>query len=109
MDICGETEVIESAPVFGPHGLTRPSVVSRNGAAEPAMVGGAPMQAPTCDDVRQLAVVVWARTKFIERLVVAEGTVDARVLAGLAEIDAAITAIGERLDRLEDALAKRAA
>ncbi|MEA2586260.1 MAG: hypothetical protein QOF33_4345 [Thermomicrobiales bacterium] len=64
---------------------------------------------PTCDGVRQLAVVVWARTKLLERLLVDQVAVDSRVLAGLAEIGAAITAISERLDALEDSLPRQAA
>jgi hypothetical protein len=61
------------------------------------------------DDLRQWAVVVWARTKLIERLLAAGGPVDDRLLAGLADIDAAVAAIGARLDALEDALPRRAA
>jgi hypothetical protein len=62
-----------------------------------------------CDDLRQLAVVVWARTQLVERLLAAQGPADPRLLAGLADIDAAVAAIGARLDALEDALPRRAA
>jgi hypothetical protein len=61
------------------------------------------------DDLRQLAVVVWARTKLVERLLAARGPVDPRLLAGLADIEAAVAAIGARLDAVEDALPQRAA
>jgi hypothetical protein len=68
----------------------------------------APVASPY-DDLRQWAVVIWARTKLIERQLTVGGTVDARLLAGLAEIDAAVAAIGARLDALDDALPRRAA
>jgi hypothetical protein len=68
----------------------------------------APIAAP-CDDVRQWAVVIWARTKMIERRLAAGESADPRLLAGLAEIEAAVAAIGARLDALEDALPRRAA
>jgi hypothetical protein len=56
-----------------------------------------------CDDLRQWTVVIWARTKLIERELAAGGAVDPRLLAGLADINAAVAAIGARLDALEDA------
>jgi hypothetical protein len=59
--------------------------------------------APTYDDVRQLAVVIWARTKYIERLL-ADLTTDKRILGGLAQIDVTIATLCEHLDRLEDAV-----
>lgn len=62
-----------------------------------------------CDDLRQWTVVIWARTKLLERQLAAHGSDDPRLLAGLADIDAAVAAIGTRLDDLEDALARRAA
>jgi hypothetical protein len=61
------------------------------------------------DDLRQWAVVIWARTKLIEHLLVVGGSVDARVRTGLAGIDAAVAAIGARLDELEDDVSRRAA
>jgi hypothetical protein len=61
------------------------------------------------DDLRELAVVVWARTKLIARLLAARGSVDPRLIAGLADIDAAAIAVSARLDTLEDALPRRAA
>ena len=61
------------------------------------------------DDLRQLTVVVWARTKLIERRLAGQGWIDPQLRAGLADIDAAVTAIGARLDALEDALPRRAA
>jgi hypothetical protein len=62
-----------------------------------------------CDDLRQWAVVIWARTKLLERLLAAQGSVDPRLLAGLSDVTAAVAAIGVHLDALEDILARRAA
>jgi hypothetical protein len=62
-----------------------------------------------CDDLRQLTVVVWARTKLLERLLAAQGAGDPRLLAGLAEIDEAVAALGARIDALEDGMSRRAA
>jgi hypothetical protein len=63
---------------------------------------GTPTTRP-CDDLRQWTVVVWARTKLIERLIAAEGSVDPRLRAAVAAIEAAVAAIGAGLDALEDA------
>jgi hypothetical protein len=56
-----------------------------------------------------LTVVVWARAQLVERLLVAQGVDDLRLLAGLADIDAAVAALGSGLDALEDSLPSRAA
>ncbi len=109
MDANQVVESTELSALLGSHGTTRPRIVVRNDRPETTERGRATAEEPRCDDVRQLAVVVWARTKLLERLLAAEVTTDGRVLAGLAEIDAAIAAICERLDRLEDALPRRAA
>lgn len=61
------------------------------------------------DELRELTVVVWARTQLIGRQLAARGLDDPRLGAGLADIDAAVAAIGSRLDALEDALPRRAA
>jgi hypothetical protein len=61
------------------------------------------------DDLRELTVVVWARTKLIERRLDGRGPVDPNLRASLADIEAAVAAIGVRLDALEDALPRRAA
>jgi hypothetical protein len=95
------------AAVVGSGGNALPGFGVQITPTEPMALGAS--ATPTFDDVRQVAVVVWARTKFIERVLAADVSTDARVLTGLAEIDAAIAAIGERLDRLEDSLLRRAA
>jgi hypothetical protein len=61
------------------------------------------------DDLRQLTVVVWARTKLIERRLGGRDSVDPNLLTSLADIEAAVAAIGDRLDALEDALPRQAA
>jgi hypothetical protein len=61
------------------------------------------------DELRELTVVVWARTKLIEHRLAGQGRVDPRLLAGLDDIDAAVAAISARLDALEDAPPRRAA
>jgi hypothetical protein len=61
------------------------------------------------DDLRQLTVVVWARTQLIGRLLAAQGLDDARLRAGLGDIDDAVAAIGSSLDAFEDALPRRTA
>jgi hypothetical protein len=61
------------------------------------------------DSLRELTVVVWARAQLVERLLVAQGVDDLRLLAGLADIDAAVAALGSGLDALEDSLPSRAA
>ena len=61
------------------------------------------------DDLRQLTVVVWARAKLIERRLDGQGPADPLLLAGLADIETAVAAIGVRLDALEDGLPRRAA
>ena len=57
-----------------------------------------------CDGVRQLAVVVWARTKLLERTLADQEPAGSPLLACLARIDAAIAVTCERLDALEDVL-----
>jgi hypothetical protein len=61
------------------------------------------------DDLRELTVVVWARAKLIERRLDGHSPIDPLLLSGLADIETAVTAIGLRLDALEDALPRRAA
>jgi hypothetical protein len=61
------------------------------------------------DDLRQLIVIVWARNQLIERLLAAQGFDDPRLFAGLADIDAAVTALGIQIDSLEETLPFRAA
>ena len=61
------------------------------------------------DDLRELTVVVWARAKLIERRLDRQSSVDPHLLAGLADIETAVTKIGVRLDALEDALTRHAA
>jgi hypothetical protein len=61
------------------------------------------------DDLRELTVVVWARAKLIGRRLDGQSTLDPQLLAGLADIETAVTEIGVRLDALEDALARHAA
>jgi hypothetical protein len=90
---------IESAPTTSGDGLAR--IVDLRERREVTVL--------PCDDLRQLTVVVWARTKLLERLLAAQGASDPRLLAGLAEIDEAVTALGARIDALEDGLTRRAA
>ena len=61
------------------------------------------------DDLRQLTVVVWARAKLMERRLDEHGPADPLLLAGLADIETAVTAIGVRIDALEAELPRRAA
>lgn len=73
----------------------------------PTRIVGVSDRTPTpfpLDDLRELAVVVWARIHLVERLLGASCLQDPRLRAGLAEIDAALTAIGVRLDALEDTI-----
>ncbi len=97
-----------SAQVHSP-GAVRLQTVVRQELPITLRIVSTGVDQPVCDDVRQLAVVVWARTKLLERLLADQVDVDSRVLAGLAEIGAAITAISERLDELEDVLPGQAA
>lgn len=87
------------SPPAGTHGLTGRIVILHDRRA--------PRTFPL-DDLRQLTVIVWARTQLVGRLLAAQGLDDPRLFAGLADIDAAVSAIGTRLDTLEDALARRA-
>jgi hypothetical protein len=73
------------------------------------VMGWNPVPVFACDGVRQLAVVVWARTKLLERTLVDHEVADPRLLACLARIDAAIAVMSERLDALEDVLEQQAA
>ena len=104
-----ETQVVHSPEMIA-------AVVPKRGRAVP--LSERPTMSPIVpagwnseryDDVRQLAVVVWARTKLLQQVLGGDPATDPRVLSGLAEIDAAIAAIGARLDAIEDALAGTAA
>jgi hypothetical protein len=74
---------------------------------EPPSVGWRSSPLPACDGVRQLAVVVWARTKLLQRTLADQAPAGSPLLACLARIDAAIAVMTERLDALEDLLPKR--
>ena len=68
------------------------------------VMGWNPVPVFACDGVRQLAVVVWARTKLLQRTLADYSASDARLVACLARIDAAIAGMSERLDALEETL-----
>jgi hypothetical protein len=97
MDADANSERLEPALAIS----TRPSIPRIEARLTPLDLSGIDATT-TFDDVRQLAVVVWARTKLIDRLLTAEVAPDPRILAGLAEIEAAVAGISERLDLLED-------
>jgi hypothetical protein len=85
-----------------------PPTLDTRAPARPQTIQLSPAKQP-CDDVRQLVVVVWARTKLLERQLTSQVGGDSPVLTGLTEIGAAIAGITARLDELEDALARQAA
>lgn len=95
------SEPSHAAPPASPAGATASSVASRELGDH-----GKPTPRP-CDDLRQWTVVVWARTRLIERLVAAQGSIDPRLRAAVAAIDDAVAAIGMGLDALEDALPRQ--
>jgi hypothetical protein len=104
-EVC-ETTIM---PLVEAQELARPRIVVRNdrpAPTEPVWQSSSPL---VCDGVRQLAVVVWARTKLLERILAGQVGVDTSLLSGLAKIDAAIVALSEPLDALEDTLLDQAA
>jgi hypothetical protein len=109
MDGYESFESLMPLPLYEVREIARPQPVVNED--RPVSTGAAwkPVPVLACDGVRQLAVVVWARTKLLERTLADHEGADARLLASLARIDAAIAVMSEQLDALEDVLEKQAA
>jgi len=100
-------------PLFASREVALPWMVWREerpaptDVGESASVGWRSSPLPVSDGVRQLAVVVWARTKLLQRTLADQAPAGSPLLTCLARIDAAIAVMTERLDALEDLLPKR--
>jgi hypothetical protein len=101
-------------PLFASREVALPRLVWREDrwdaavVGEPALAGWRSSRQPVCDGVRQLAVVVWARTKLLQRTLADQAPAGSPLLACLARIDATIAVMTERLDALEDLLPRPA-
>jgi hypothetical protein len=109
MDVYEGFESLLPPPLSEPREVRDPQTGVEEDRQVSTEVGWKPVPVLACDGVRQLAVVVWARTKLLERTLVDHEVADARLLASLARIDAAIAVMSERLDALEDVLEQQAA
>jgi hypothetical protein len=102
-------ESLVSLPLLDVREVARPETPVYEDRPVSTEVGWKPVPVLACDGVRQLAVVVWARTKLLERTLADHEVADARLLACLARIDAAIAVMSDHLDALEDVLEQQAA
>ncbi len=109
MDGYDRFESLVPLPLYEVREIARPAIARHEDRPVPAGAGWTAAPILACDGVRQLAVVVWARAKLLERTLADHELADARLCACLARIDAAIAVMSERLDALEDVLEKQAA
>src|SRR5688500_16306644 len=101
-----ETQDVHGPEMMAVVGSDRGRLVPMTDRPKAAHIVPAGWELEPYDDVRQLAVVVWARTKMLQQVLGGNPEMDPRVLTGLADIDGAIAEIGARLDALEDALSR---
>jgi hypothetical protein len=109
MEAYERLETLLPPPLTGPRETVPPRTEVEEDRTISSGASWKPVPVLACDEVRQLAVVVWARTKLLERTLADREDADPRLLACLARIDAAIATMSDPLDVLEDLLERQAA